>query len=71
MLDHGGYARLGADGHEWAGLPGGAISTLAAEEPNSPTPLWLIDVLAGLTAATTAGKRQRPRNAVHASSRDR
>lgn len=55
MLDHGGYARLGADGNEWAGLPGGAISTLAAEEPNSPTPLWLIDVLAGLTAATTAG----------------
>lgn len=54
MLDHGGFARMGADGKEWAGQPGRAISTRSAEEPNSPTPLWLIDVLAGLTEATMA-----------------
>jgi hypothetical protein len=55
MLDYGGYVRLGTDGKEWAGLPGAAISSHSAEEPSSPTPLWLIDVLAGVTAATTVG----------------
>ena len=54
MLDHGGFARMGADGKEWAGQPGRAISTRSAEEPNSPTPLWLIDVIAGMTEATMA-----------------
>jgi hypothetical protein len=55
MLDHGGYARLGADGREWAGQPGVAISARAGEDPGAPTPLWLIDVLARITTATVAG----------------
>jgi hypothetical protein len=55
MLDHGGYARLGTDGTEQAGPPGTVIKTCSAEEPNPPTPLWLIDVLTGLIDATAVG----------------
>ena len=55
MLDRGGYACLGADGKEWGGPTGRPVPTCSADEPNWPTPLWLIDVLAGLTAATPRG----------------
>jgi hypothetical protein len=55
MLDRGGYARLGADGKEWGGPTGRPVPTRAADVANWPTPLWLIDVLAGLTAATPKG----------------
>ncbi len=55
MLDYGSYARLYADGKEWDGRSGRPISTLTADEDELPTPLWLLDILAGLTSATGAG----------------
>jgi hypothetical protein len=55
MLDYGSYARLYADGKEWDGRSGRLLSTLPPDEQAVPTPLWLLDILAGLTAATDEG----------------
>ena len=55
MLDYGSYARLHADGKEWSGRSGRPLSTLPPDEQELPTPLWLLDILAGLTAATEEG----------------
>lgn len=55
MLDHGSYARLYADGQEWDGRSGRAIATLPPSPDRVPTPLWLVDLLAGVTDATDVG----------------
>lgn len=55
MLDHGHWARLYADGHEWSGRSGRAIATLPAGASALVSPLWLLDVLAGATQATDEG----------------
>lgn len=55
MLDYGSYARLYADGKEWHGRSGRRLSTLPPDEQGLPTPLWLLDILAGLAAATDEG----------------
>jgi hypothetical protein len=55
MLDYGSYARLYAEGRRWDGRSGRALATLPAAEHELPTPLWLLDVLAGLNAADDAG----------------
>lgn len=53
MLDYGHYARLHAEGKTWGGRSGRAIATLEPEDHEHPlTPLWLLDLLAGLTEAT-------------------
>ncbi len=52
MLDYGGAARLYADGREWDGASGCPLATLPSDKPQMPTPLWLLDVLVGVTAAT-------------------
>jgi hypothetical protein len=51
MLDYRHYARLSADGQEWDGRSGRAIATLPPNREAVPTPLWLLDLLAGLTEA--------------------
>lgn len=55
MLDYGSYARLYADGREWDGRSGRLLSTLPPDERRLPTPLWLLDVLVGATAAIDEG----------------
>jgi hypothetical protein len=55
MVDYGSYARLYADGKEWDGRSGRRIVTLPPQEQELPTPLWLFDVLAGVTSATDEG----------------
>jgi hypothetical protein len=55
MLDYGSYARLYTNGKEWDGRSGRLLSTLPPDEQEMPTPLWLLDILAGLTAATEEG----------------
>lgn len=51
MFDYGSYARLYADGKEWDGRSGRPLSTLPPDDRELPTPLWLLDLLAGLTSA--------------------
>lgn len=55
MLDYGSYARLYSNGKEWSGRSGRRLCTLPPDEQELPTPLWLLDILAGLTAATEEG----------------
>jgi hypothetical protein len=55
MLDYGAYARLYMDRREWDGRSGRPLSTLLPDEHELPTPLWLLDILAGVTAATGDG----------------
>lgn len=55
MLDYGSYARLYADGKEWHGRSGRLLSTLPPDERELPTPLWLLDILGGLAAASDEG----------------
>src|SRR3954452_22144868 len=50
MLDYGSYARSYADGKEWDGRSGRPLSTLPPDDQELPTPLWLLDILAGLTS---------------------
>lgn len=52
MLDHRHFARLYADGRQWEGRSGRAIATLPADSEELPTPMWLLDLLSGLTNVT-------------------
>jgi hypothetical protein len=47
MIDFHAAAALHSGGRTWSGRSGRAISTLPAEEEPIPTPLWLLDLLAG------------------------
>ena len=49
------FASLYVDEKEWTGLPGQAVDTVPLLGSNVPTPLWLIDVLAGVTDVHDAG----------------
>jgi hypothetical protein len=49
MLDYGSYARLYADGKEWDGRSGRPLATLPPNADPVPTPLWLLDIVAGFT----------------------
>ncbi len=56
MLDYGSYARLYAEGQEWDGRSGRPIASLPPSGGDKlPTPLWLLDLLTGATAAEDAG----------------
>jgi hypothetical protein len=55
MLDYGSYARLYADGQEWDGRSGRALATLPPDASAVPTPLWLLDLLAGVVGASETG----------------
>lgn len=55
MIDYGSYAALYAQRREWSGRSGRRIDTLPDLACELPTPLWLIDVLAGVTHADDAG----------------
>lgn len=54
MLDYGSYACLYADGKEWGGRSGRPLATLSPGE-GPPSPLWLLDILSGVTTATDEG----------------
>jgi hypothetical protein len=64
MLDHGSFAELYAGGQEWLGRSGRRLATLRPDSfvyptPHAvPTPLWLLDVLAGATDASDAGHEE-------------
>jgi len=55
MLDYGSYARLYADHREWDGRSGRSLSTLPPSCDQTPTPLWLLDLLAGITDVSDQG----------------
>ena len=58
MLDYGSFALLYAEGKEWSGRSGRLLSTLPPFELELPSPLWLLDILTGLTAATDDGAEE-------------
>jgi hypothetical protein len=58
MIDYGHYARLFADGQEWDGRSGRPLSTLPPETDVLPTPLWLLDLLVGITETRDAGTEE-------------
>jgi hypothetical protein len=49
MVDYGSYAELDKDGRTWSGRSGRRISTLEPDPSSSASPLWLLDLLAGVT----------------------
>lgn len=55
MLEYGSYARLYADGKEWDGRSGRRLVTLPPNPDEVPTPLWVLDILAGFTAGSETG----------------
>lgn len=55
MLDFGSYAWLYADGAQRTGRSGRRLSNLSPHPEMEPTPLWLLDLLAGVTEATEVG----------------
>ncbi len=55
MVDFGSWACLHVGGTEWSGRSGRRVDTLTAHEHDFPAPLWLLDVLAGVTSATHVG----------------
>jgi hypothetical protein len=55
MLDYDSYARLYADGKEWDGRSGRALTTLPPDAFALPTPLWLLDLVAGVVEASETG----------------
>jgi hypothetical protein len=55
MVDYGHYARAYVEGQEWSGLSGIAREKLPTRPDEVPTPLWLLDLLAGVTDADDEG----------------
>lgn len=55
MIDYGSYAVLQIDGQQWSGRSGRALSTLVALPSRVGSPLWLVDLLGGLTDAVDQG----------------
>lgn len=57
MLDHGSFAELHADGHQWSGRSGRAISTLPADGVPGQyrSPIWLLDILSGVVSTEDHG----------------
>jgi len=55
MLDYGSYAVLQAGTHEWSGRSGRALDTLPTSPPRIASPLWLVDLVAGVTTAVDQG----------------
>lgn len=58
MIDFGDYAMLQASDQLWSGRSGRALSTLPSSAPRVASPLWLIDLLGGLTGAVDLGTEQ-------------
>lgn len=58
MLDFGHYAWLYADETQWSGRSGRPVATLPPRSDEVPTPLWLLDLLAGVTRAAEAGTQE-------------
>lgn len=54
-VDYGGYSRMYVDGQEWTGRSGRARLTLSPHADVVPTPLWLVDLVAGVTHADDNG----------------
>lgn len=55
MLDYGSYATLQIGDQVWSGRSGRSIDTLTADPTRVASPLWLIDLLAGLATAKDEG----------------
>lgn len=58
MIDYGSYAVLQVDGQQWSGRSGRPLSTLPASASRVGSPLWLIDLLGGLTDAVDQGSEE-------------
>lgn len=55
MTDYGSYAVLQVGSQQWSGRSGRALQTLPSSPPRIPSPLWLIDLVVGVTAAVDWG----------------
>lgn len=51
MVDFGTYAQLQACGQEWMGRCGQPLDTISPDSAHVGSPLWLMDLLGGVTAA--------------------
>lgn len=58
MIDYGTYAVLQVGTQEWSGRSGRALDTLPASPSSVASPLWLIDLLAGIITADDRGSTQ-------------
>jgi hypothetical protein len=58
MVDYGAYAVLCADGEEWGGRSGRALSTLPSAPSEQPVPFWLFDLLDGVRWAAPADRQE-------------
>jgi hypothetical protein len=58
MVDYDSYAVLQVRAQEWSGRSGRSLSTLAASAPHIPSPLWLVDLVAGVKEAEDRGTEQ-------------
>lgn len=58
MLDYGSYAHLYADGQQWDGRSGRSLATLPRDACAVPTPLWLLDLIAGVVDASEKGSEE-------------
>ena len=54
-IDYGAYAQLVDGPDEWSGRSGRALATLSGEPVQSTGPLWLFDLLRGVTEASRVG----------------
>lgn len=64
MLDYGdsgdsdSYRRLYSDGQEWHGTSNRPLTRVSADHLEPPSPLWLFDILSGVTAAGYVGDEE-------------
>lgn len=58
MIDYGSYAMLQTSGQQWSGRSGRALSTLPSSVARAGSPLWLIDLLDGVTGASDLGTEE-------------
>lgn len=58
MVDFGSYATVQIGTQEWSGRSGRPLDTLPAAPPHVPSPLWLIDLVGGMTTARPCGAEE-------------
>jgi hypothetical protein len=57
-IDFGDYAIVVQDGHEWSGRSGRSLASLPSRRPRRLQPLWLFDLMTGVTEARPVGIEQ-------------
>jgi hypothetical protein len=58
MVDYDSYAVLQVGAEQWSGRSGRPLNTLSAAPSPIPSPLWLVDLVAGVTSAEDHGTEE-------------